>query len=85
MDGSGSDQEGRVEVVFNGRWGTICREGFGVNEARVVCRELGFNDYESLSVDGYVSEINSLIDINVLFILGECKVLRASPDSTPVA
>lgn len=35
---------GRVEVRRAGdrQWATVCDDGFGVEEARVVCRSLGF-------------------------------------------
>lgn len=34
---------GRVEICRNNIWGTICNNGWGVAEAQVVCRELGFS------------------------------------------
>ena len=38
----GNTDAGRVEVFHQGRWGWICYdEGFSVQEAEVVCRELG--------------------------------------------
>ena len=39
----GSDEKtGRVVIRHRGIWGTICEDNFGDNEAKVVCRMLGF-------------------------------------------
>ena len=34
--------EGRLEVFHSGRWGTVCDDNFGANDATAICVMLGF-------------------------------------------
>ncbi|XP_024937982.1 uncharacterized protein LOC107265302 isoform X12 [Cephus cinctus] len=42
LSGTSNSHEGRIEVKVHGEWGQVCDDGFGMINAGVVCRELGF-------------------------------------------
>ncbi|KAH3795524.1 hypothetical protein DPMN_149079 [Dreissena polymorpha] len=43
LAGSNAKDQGRVEILMNSQWGTICDDNFGPAEAAVVCGSLGFS------------------------------------------
>ncbi|KAK6194751.1 hypothetical protein SNE40_000318 [Patella caerulea] len=43
-----STTNGRVEIMYNNVWGTICDDGFRINEAKVLCHQLGFQRDKTL-------------------------------------
>ena len=41
LAGSGLPYQGRLEVYYNGAWGTVCDDDFGNVDATVACKSLG--------------------------------------------
>ncbi|GCB83613.1 hypothetical protein scyTo_0024088, partial [Scyliorhinus torazame] len=44
---------GRLEVFYNGAWGTVCKDGWGIANGDVVCRDLSCG-FAALSTDAAV-------------------------------
>ena len=38
-----SQMEGRVQICLDGLWGTICDKSLTIQEARVICKQLGYD------------------------------------------
>ena len=44
LAGSGLVHMGRVEILYNGRWGTICNTFWDVTDGEVACQQLGLEN-----------------------------------------
>ena len=65
--GGTSDLEGRVEICFGGVWGTVCDDGWSLNDATVVCRQLGY--LEAGMIIGFIIMFSSYLQLSMLVLL----------------
>ncbi|XP_072173869.1 uncharacterized protein [Diadema setosum] len=54
--GGSGEHEGRVEIFCDGVWGTACDNGFDMNAAHAVCRQLGYSGATSVHADAHFGE-----------------------------
>eukprot|EP00057_Strongylocentrotus_purpuratus_P010402 XP_011664876.1 PREDICTED: uncharacterized protein LOC100893720 [Strongylocentrotus purpuratus] len=79
--GGSGNYEGRVEVRVNGQWGTVCNETWDMDDATVVCRELG--DRTAIKYDVMYGEGEGPILYTNSTCTGEEERLQDCPHEEP--
>lgn len=65
-----SDSEGNVEICYDGYWGAVCENTFGIFDGRVVCRQLGYRDGKAHIKIQYTYYIIYSSSILLLYVTG---------------
>eukprot|EP00057_Strongylocentrotus_purpuratus_P020273 XP_011674747.1 PREDICTED: deleted in malignant brain tumors 1 protein-like [Strongylocentrotus purpuratus] len=64
--GGSNNSEGRVEISYNGTWGTVCDDSWDLKDAKVVCRMLGFRDASAAPGSAKFGEGSDEIHLSVV-------------------
>ncbi|PIK42104.1 putative deleted in malignant brain tumors 1 protein-like [Apostichopus japonicus] len=49
-------REGRLEIFYNGQWGTVCDDSFNTDEGNIICRQLGYTGVDQVYSNAYFGE-----------------------------
>nr|XP_054760966.1 deleted in malignant brain tumors 1 protein-like [Lytechinus pictus] len=63
--------EGRVEVFYNGSWGTVCDDNWSLSDAKVVCRMLGFQTAARATNNANFGEVSGSILLDGVRCVGD--------------
>ncbi|XP_066495466.1 lysyl oxidase homolog 2 [Tiliqua scincoides] len=85
LKGGANIGEGRIEVLMNGEWGTVCDDQWNLIPASVVCRELGFGSAKEAIAGARLGQGMGPIHLNEVDCLGFEKSITNCKFSTTEA
>ncbi|KAK8397866.1 hypothetical protein O3P69_004573 [Scylla paramamosain] len=56
LSGGQGPHEGNIQVEVDGEWGYVCDDGFGFDEADIVCKELGYDVAEAFTRNNHFGD-----------------------------
>ena len=72
--------EGRVEVLYGGRWTTVCGSSWDLNDAHVVCKQLNYTKAASVTHGASFGEGTGPIHMHDVQCVGNEKDVRDCPN-----
>ncbi|XP_022086882.1 neurotrypsin-like [Acanthaster planci] len=79
--GGSNNSSGRVEIYRKDTWGSICDNGWDMNDAAVVCRFLGFSGAQAAKSGAYFGEGSGPVHMDGVACTGAEDTLRDCPSA----
>ena len=80
--GFSSIYEGRVEIYSDGQWQSICDDGWDIEDADVVCRQLGYGYAESAPTSSFYGiSLNTVWEASITCTGSESNLIDCSNTS----